>query len=98
MPVSSVVRAFLAALLFIWGAAAAPAQQPASEASPSAAPAPAASASPSPSPSPSPVPPYNRLAFREIGPALSGGRVTSVVGVADDAKLYYLGSPAGRRP
>ncbi|MDB5040717.1 MAG: BNR/Asp-box repeat protein [Candidatus Eremiobacteraeota bacterium] len=95
MQVSSAFRAVLAALLFILGAAAAPAQQPASEASPSAAPAPAASASPSPSPSPSPVPPYNRLAFREIGPALSGGRVTSVVGVADDAKLYYLGSAGG---
>lgn len=35
------------------------------------------------------------MAFREIGPALAGGRVTSVVGVADDPKLYYLGSAGG---
>jgi photosystem II stability/assembly factor-like uncharacterized protein len=41
------------------------------------------------------VPPYNRIAFREIGPAVAGGRVTSVTGVADDPHLYYLGAAGG---
>jgi photosystem II stability/assembly factor-like uncharacterized protein len=58
---------------------------------PSPAPTPGASARPSPSP----TPPYNRIAFREVGPAVAGGRVTAVVGVADDPKLYYLGSAGG---
>ncbi len=35
------------------------------------------------------------MAFREVGPAVAGGRVTSVVGVADDPNLYYLGSAGG---
>ena len=94
MQVSSGFRAAMVALFFIASVAAVRAQQPTPEAHASAAPV-SASASASPSPSPSPVPPYNRLAFREIGPALSGGRVTSVVGVADDPKLYYLGSAGG---
>jgi len=58
-------------------------------------PALAPSAAPSSSPEPSPTPPYNRIGFRGIGPAVAGGRVTSVVGVADDPKLYYLGSAGG---
>ncbi len=58
---------------------------------PGGSPAAAASASPSPLP----TPPYNKLAFREIGPAAAGGRVSSVVGVAGDPKLYYLGSAGG---
>ncbi|HTJ27235.1 MAG TPA: hypothetical protein VMA36_13830 [Candidatus Limnocylindria bacterium] len=58
-------------------------------------PAPAPAASASPAPSPTPTPPYNHIAFREIGPAVAGGRVTSVVGVPDDPKLYYLGSAGG---
>jgi photosystem II stability/assembly factor-like uncharacterized protein len=57
--------------------------------------APSPAASPSASPSPSPTPPYNRLAFREIGPAVAGGRLTAVAGVADDPRLYYLGSAGG---
>ncbi|MBV9440705.1 MAG: hypothetical protein JOZ24_11995, partial [Candidatus Eremiobacteraeota bacterium] len=55
--------------------------------------APAAAASPRPTPPP--VPPYNRIAFREIGPAVAGGRVASVTGVPDDHKLYYIGSAGG---
>ncbi|HZO94897.1 MAG TPA: hypothetical protein VFB22_14230 [Candidatus Baltobacteraceae bacterium] len=35
------------------------------------------------------------MAFREIGPGVAGGRVTSVVGVADDPQLYYLGAAGG---
>ncbi len=35
------------------------------------------------------------MAFRLVGPAVAGGRVASVVGVADDPKLYYLGAGGG---
>ena len=39
--------------------------------------------------------PFHRLKFRELGPAVAGGRVTSVLGVAGDADLYYVGSAGG---
>jgi photosystem II stability/assembly factor-like uncharacterized protein len=90
----SALRAALFALLFVVGSAVATAQQTAPDANPTAAP-PIPAVNASPSPSPTPVPPYNRIAFREVGPAVAGGRVTSVVGVADDPKLYYLGSAGG---
>jgi photosystem II stability/assembly factor-like uncharacterized protein len=83
------LRAAFAALLLCCGPAVALAQAP--EPSPSPSPA----ATPSPTPSPTPAPPYNRIAFREIGPAVAGGRLTAVAGVADDARLYYLGSAGG---
>ena len=89
------LRAGFTALLFLSAGALALAQSgPTAE---DATPAPAASAAPSPSASPTapPTPPYNRLAFREVGPAVAGGRVTSVAGVANDPKLYYLGSAGG---
>ncbi|HEY6236952.1 MAG TPA: hypothetical protein VIW69_17755, partial [Candidatus Elarobacter sp.] len=92
------LRAALAALFFCSGAAVALAQAPAPDANPSGPPVPALSSpSPGPSapPSPTPTPPYNRLAFREVGPAVAGGRVTAVTGVASDPKLYYLGSAGG---
>jgi photosystem II stability/assembly factor-like uncharacterized protein len=95
---SPLLRAALAALFVCSGAAAALAQAPAPDANPSGPPVPALSSpSPTPSaaPSPTPTPPYNRLAFREVGPAVAGGRVTSVTGVASDPKLYYLGSAGG---
>lgn len=90
------LRAGFTALLFFSAGALALAQSgpaPAEDATP----APMASAAPSPSASPTapPTPPYNRLAFREVGPAVAGGRVTSVVGVANDPKLYYLGTAGG---
>jgi photosystem II stability/assembly factor-like uncharacterized protein len=95
-------RAALAALFFCSGTAVAPAQAPAPEANPSAPPVPALagpSAAPtaaaSAAPSPTPTPPYNRVVFREVGPAVSGGRIASVTGVADDPKLYYLGTAGG---
>ncbi|MDQ2908006.1 MAG: hypothetical protein M3R44_01485, partial [Candidatus Eremiobacteraeota bacterium] len=56
--------------------------------------APSAGASAAPSPTP-PPPPYNRLTWRSIGPAISGGRVAAVVGSARDPKLYYLGASGG---
>jgi photosystem II stability/assembly factor-like uncharacterized protein len=39
--------------------------------------------------------PFANLKFRSIGPAAPGGRVTSVAGVADDPKTYYLGAAGG---
>ncbi len=35
------------------------------------------------------------VAFREIGPAISGGRVTAVAGVAGDPNVYYVGAADG---
>jgi photosystem II stability/assembly factor-like uncharacterized protein len=35
------------------------------------------------------------VSFREIGPAISGGRVTAVAGVAGDPKIYFVGSADG---
>lgn len=37
----------------------------------------------------------HNLHFRNLGPAIAGGRVTSVVGVAGDPNIYYVGSAAG---
>ena len=39
--------------------------------------------------------PFHHLAFRNLGPAVAGGRVTSVVGVAGDPDLYYVGAAGG---
>ncbi len=60
-------------------------------------PAPSAAASPSASPAPSasPTPPYNRLGWRSVGPGISGGRVTAVVGSARNPLLYYVGAAGG---
>jgi photosystem II stability/assembly factor-like uncharacterized protein len=35
------------------------------------------------------------IAFREIGPAISGGRVTAVAGVAGNPLIYYVGAADG---
>ncbi len=37
----------------------------------------------------------HNLHFRNLGPAIAGGRVTSVVGVPGDPKIYYVGGAAG---
>ncbi len=70
-------------------------------------PAPAAVSSPAPSspepsgtpgaasPSPAPSPPFSRLGWRSVGPAISGGRVSAVVGSAHDPFLYYVGAAGG---
>lgn len=39
--------------------------------------------------------PFRHLAFRNIGPSIAGGRVTSVVGVAGNRNLYYVGTAGG---
>lgn len=35
------------------------------------------------------------MSWREIGPAFTGGRVTSVAGTASNVKLYYIGAAGG---
>lgn len=42
-----------------------------------------------------PPAPYERLRFRSIGPAISGGRVAVVAGSVRDRKLYYVGAAGG---
>jgi photosystem II stability/assembly factor-like uncharacterized protein len=39
--------------------------------------------------------PYASLSWRSIGPAISGGRVTAVVGLDANPFLYYVGSAGG---
>ena len=39
--------------------------------------------------------PFHALKFRDLGPAVAGGRVTGVLGVAGDAALYYVGTAGG---
>ncbi len=51
--------------------------------------------SPSESPSPVPSPPFARLGWRSVGPAISGGRVTAVVGSARNPFTYYIGTAGG---
>lgn len=38
---------------------------------------------------------FHNLHFRNLGPAIAGGRVTSVVGVPGDPNIYYAGGAAG---
>ena len=56
-----------------------------------------ASASPSPSPTPVPTakPVYQGMQWREIGPALPGGRTANVAGSTKDPNLYYVASAGG---
>jgi photosystem II stability/assembly factor-like uncharacterized protein len=51
-------------------------------------PVPSGAADPAPSP-------LEALHFRNLGPAIAGGRVTAVAGVAGDPNLYYVGTAAG---
>ncbi|MBV8245264.1 MAG: hypothetical protein JOZ38_05055 [Candidatus Eremiobacteraeota bacterium] len=39
--------------------------------------------------------PYADLKWRQIGPAVSGGRIAAVAGTARDPMLYYVGSAGG---
>src|SRR5450755_1631445 len=39
--------------------------------------------------------PYASLAWRSIGPAISGGRTTAVVGIDSNPFLYYVGTAGG---
>ncbi|MEJ2009135.1 MAG: hypothetical protein P8Z30_13435 [Acidobacteriota bacterium] len=38
---------------------------------------------------------FKNLKFRNIGPTVAGGRVTSVVGIPGNADVYYVGAAAG---
>src|SRR5215469_14234237 len=84
----------LAVFIFISAAAAI-------EATPTPAPAnsPATSApakpKATPHPKPTAPPPFGALAWRSIGPAISGGRATSVAGTDDDPFLYFVGTAGG---
>jgi photosystem II stability/assembly factor-like uncharacterized protein len=40
-------------------------------------------------------PAYSHLKWRSIGPAVSGGRVPAVAGIASNPNLYYIGSAGG---
>ncbi len=58
-------------------------------------PSPSPSVSPSPTATPSPGPAFGNMSWRAIGPALTGGRVTSVAGSATNTKLYFIGAAGG---
>jgi photosystem II stability/assembly factor-like uncharacterized protein len=98
------IAALVAAVAF--SAAPAAAQTPASPVTPSPAPQKPASVkatpppkpekpTPTPSPTPTPGPPWSGIHWREIGPALPGGRVAAVAGSDSNPNLYYLGSAGG---
>jgi photosystem II stability/assembly factor-like uncharacterized protein len=53
------------------------------------------SSSPTGQPQPTPDPVYGKLRWREVGPAVAGGRVAAVAGTASDPFLYYLGAAGG---
>lgn len=55
-------------------------------------PALAAQGSPKPSPSPGI---FDQLRFRNVGPAVSGGRLGAVAGTDADSSLYYVGAAGG---
>ncbi len=50
---------------------------------------------PTPTPTPTPGPAWSNAQWREIGPALPGGRVAGVAGSATNPNLYYLASAGG---
>ncbi len=77
------VLAVCAALLGVTGASAA------------STPAPSSSPSATPSPVPTAKPVYQSMKWREIGPALPGGRVANVAGSTHDPNLYYAGAAGG---
>ncbi|MEJ2421787.1 MAG: hypothetical protein P8018_08760 [Acidobacteriota bacterium] len=38
---------------------------------------------------------FKNLKFRDLGPAVAGGRVTTVVGIPGNSRIYYVGTAAG---
>ena len=38
---------------------------------------------------------FHNLKFRNLGPAIAGGRVTSAVGIPDNPNIYYVGAAGG---
>jgi len=43
----------------------------------------------------SPADVFHNLKFRDLGPGTAGGRVTSIVGIAGNPNLYYVGTAGG---
>lgn len=39
--------------------------------------------------------PFQNLRFRNLGPAVAGGRVTAVVGIPGNPRIYYVGTAGG---
>jgi photosystem II stability/assembly factor-like uncharacterized protein len=78
----------------VWLVVVAAAAAPGGRAGAAASAKPVTSAAAVPSETP-PPPPFAHVRWREMGPAVGGGRVTSVTGSARDSKLYYLGTAAG---
>src|SRR5665213_2601668 len=62
-----------------------------------ASPVPSPTGSPTPTPTPVPTakPVYQSMTWREVGPALPGGRAANVAGSSRDANLYYAGAAGG---
>jgi photosystem II stability/assembly factor-like uncharacterized protein len=46
-------------------------------------------------PAPAPADSLNNLKFRNLGPAVAGGRVTAVAGIPGQPQVYYVGAAAG---
>jgi len=44
---------------------------------------------------PAPAEPFNNLQFWNVTPTIAGGRVTSVVGIPGNPKVYYIGAAGG---
>lgn len=47
------------------------------------------------SPAPKNKGPFANLKFRNLGPAIAGGRVSAVAGIPGDPAIYYVGAAAG---
>jgi len=39
--------------------------------------------------------PFAHVGFRNLGPAVAGGRVTAVAGIPGNPRIYYVGSAGG---
>ncbi len=54
--------------------------------------APASAAKPAVNPAESP---FTHLAFRNLGPAVAGGRVTAIAGIPGNPRVFYVGAASG---
>jgi photosystem II stability/assembly factor-like uncharacterized protein len=85
MPLNIAFRAMFAAVAFII-----PAQASAQVAPPKPSEPPAAA-----TPKPTPAPAFQKMHWRAVGPASSGGRIAAVAGSASNPNLYYVGTAGG---
>ncbi len=56
---------------------------------------PSAFAQPASRPAAKPRDPFAHVGFRNLGPAVAGGRVTAVAGIPGNPRIYYVGSAGG---